>query len=91
MPLVRFLGHRLWEVRCTLPPDRIARVLFTGARLTQIRNLLLLAPDIQEAIRMQAGIPDFMTTGETKLRRLTTIADWEQQKIGAKGLGLRLA
>jgi len=70
----------------------IARLGFvTRARLTQIMNLLLLAPEIQEAILMQAGIPDFMTTGETKLRRLTTIADWGQQKIVAKGLGLRLA
>lgn len=70
----------------------IARLGFvTRARLTQIMNLLLLAPEIQEAILMQAGIPDFMTTGETKLRRLTTIADWGQQKLVAKGLGLRLA
>ncbi len=70
----------------------IARLGFvTRARLTQIMNLMLLAPEIQEAILMQAGIPDFMATGETKLRRLTTIADWGQQKIVAKGLGLRLA
>ena len=70
----------------------IARLGFvTRARLTQIMNLMLLAPEIQEAILMQAGIPDFMITGETKLRRLTTIADWGQQKIVAKGLGLRLA
>jgi hypothetical protein len=26
MPLVRFLGHRLWKIRYTLPPDRITRV-----------------------------------------------------------------
>jgi hypothetical protein len=70
----------------------IARLGFvTRARLTQIMNLMLLAPEIQEAILMQAGIPDFMATGETKLRRLTTIADWGQQKIVAKGLGLHLA
>lgn len=28
MPLVRSLGHDLWEVRCHLPRGRIARVLF---------------------------------------------------------------
>ena len=70
----------------------LARLGFvTRARLTQIMNLMLLAPEIQEAPLMQAGIPDFMATGETKLRRLTTIADWGQQKIVAKGLGLGLA
>jgi hypothetical protein len=70
----------------------IARLGFvTRARLTQIMNLLLLAPEIQEAILMQAGIPDFMTTGETKLRRLTTIADWERQKIEAKRIGFAIA
>lgn len=69
----------------------IARLGFvTRARLTQIMNLLLLAPEIQEAILMQAGIPDFMTTGETKLRRLTTIADWGQQKIAAKRIGFEI-
>jgi phage-related protein len=28
MPLCRSLGNGLWEVRCTLPSSRIARVLF---------------------------------------------------------------
>src|SRR5215467_3574084 len=28
MPLVRSLGHELWEVRSSLPSGRIARVLF---------------------------------------------------------------
>lgn len=29
MPLVRSLGHELWEVRSALPGGRIARVIFT--------------------------------------------------------------
>lgn len=70
----------------------LARLGFvTRARLTQIMNLLLLAPEIQEAILMQEAIPDFMTTGETKLRRIATIEDWEQQKSAVKCLGMRLA
>jgi hypothetical protein len=32
-----------------------------------------------------------MTTGETKLRRIATIEDWEQQKSAVKCLGMRLA
>lgn len=56
---------------------------------------LLLAPEIQEDILMQEAIPDFMITGQTKLRRVTKIADWvadwEQQEIAVKCLGMRLA
>lgn len=32
MPLVRGLGHGLWEVRSALPGGRIARVIFTVHR-----------------------------------------------------------
>jgi len=32
MPLVRPLGHQLWEVRSSLPSDRIARVIFCVTR-----------------------------------------------------------
>lgn len=32
--------------------------------------------DGQEAILMQEAMPDFMTTGETKLRRITIIKAW---------------
>lgn len=39
---------------------------------------------------MQEAIPDFMITGETKMRRIMAIADWEQQKIAVKCLGMRL-
>lgn len=31
MPLVRSLGHGLWEVRCNLP-NRIARIIFVAAK-----------------------------------------------------------
>ena len=69
----------------------IARLGFvTRARLTQIMNLLLLAPEIQEALLMQARIPDSMTRGETKLRRITAIADWDGQVIEAKASGFAL-
>ncbi len=38
MPVCRPLGQQLWEVRCSLPGNRIARVLFS---ITGDRMLLL--------------------------------------------------
>jgi hypothetical protein len=53
----------------------------TRARMTQIMNLLLLAPDIQEAIlnlpRVTRGRDRIV---ETDLRPLVAIADWREQR-----------
>jgi len=68
------------------------------ARVTQILNLLLLAPDIQEALlflpRTARG-RDPMHLGE--LQRLTLVVDWKEQRklwealLTKKGLGDRAA
>jgi hypothetical protein len=68
------------------------------ARVTQIQNLLLLAPDIQEALlflpRTERG-RDPMHLGE--LQRLTLVVDWKEQRklwealLAKKGLGDRAA
>jgi hypothetical protein len=52
------------------------------ARLTQIMNLLLLAPDIQEEILFFAknrGSRD--TIAEPSVRHVTAIVDWKKQMI----------
>jgi hypothetical protein len=53
----------------------------TRARLTQIMNLLSLAPDIQEEIlhlpRVRVGYDPIR---ERQLRPLTTIVDWRRQR-----------
>jgi hypothetical protein len=64
------------------------------ARVTQILNLLLLAPDIQEALlflpRTERG-RDAIHLGD--LQRLTLVVDWKQQRklwqalLAKKGLG----
>jgi len=48
------------------------------ARLTQIMNLLLLAPDIQE----QLLLPESQTANvrEPHLRRIVDVADWTEQR-----------
>jgi hypothetical protein len=49
--------------------------LVTRARLTQIMNLLLLAPDIQEEILLKA-----MSYTERALRLISTRVSWEEQR-----------
>jgi hypothetical protein len=58
----------------------------TRARVTQIMNLLLLAPDIQEALLLLPGT----TTGrdpisERRLRTVTAIAHWGRQRNAWRG------
>ena len=51
------------------------------ARATQIANLALLAPSIQERVLLQEGYED-QIIGEHALRDLARMVDWvEQQKV----------
>jgi hypothetical protein len=49
----------------------------TRARVTQIMNLLLLAPDIQEEVLLR---PDGPMTAERDIRALTRVLDWQEQR-----------
>lgn len=58
----------------------VARLGFvTRARLTQIMNLCLLAPDIQERILDVAGTP-LQTLNERQLRRISAVIRWADQR-----------
>ncbi len=61
---------------------RLAHV--SRARITQIMNLLLLAPDIQEEILFMAGDTPAIT--ERSLRPITAIPDWPRQRTAWKRL-----
>jgi hypothetical protein len=50
----------------------------TRARLTQIMNLNLLAPDIQESVLMPGATPHRIT--ERRLREITVLDWWEEQR-----------
>ena len=68
--------------------DAARAIGVTRARMTQIMNLLLLAPDIQETI---VDLP-LVTNGrdpvsERQLRRIVAEADWNQQTELWKTLG----
>jgi hypothetical protein len=63
----------------------------TRARLTQIMNLRLLAPDIQQEILF---LPKTMTghdpTSERSIRRITAIVRWDRQRKAWRGMLGRL-
>lgn len=52
----------------------------TRARLTQIMNLLLLAPDIQETILFLTSAPNCTQPAERDLRSLCSEVLWETQR-----------
>jgi len=52
----------------------------TRARMTQIMNLLLLAPDIQEAILLASYHDAAQTPAERDIRKLTSLALWPDQR-----------
>jgi hypothetical protein len=52
----------------------------TRARLTQILNLTLLAPDIQEAILLAEAGPGFQPINERALRWVVRARDWPTQR-----------
>lgn len=54
--------------------DAARRLGVTRARLTQVMNLLLLSPALQEAILVTDRAPS-----ERTLRRLVRVADWQLQ------------
>ncbi|MBE7542225.1 MAG: hypothetical protein M9913_16895 [Bryobacteraceae bacterium] len=55
--------------------------LVTRARLTQIMNLTLLAPDIQEAILFsEQAIPAGLQLSERDLRSVSKLIDWRDQR-----------
>jgi hypothetical protein len=62
--------------------DELARLgQVSRARITQVMNLLHLAPDILEAILLlprSEGARDPIT--EKKLRRIAAVVDWDKQK-----------
>ena len=54
----------------------------TRARLTQIMNLLDLAPDIQEEILFLPLVAaEREAVSERGVRKVTAIADWQKQRV----------
>lgn len=68
----------------------IARLGFvTRARLTQIMNLLLLAPEIQEAILFQE-LPGAPLPNEHEFRTVAGVVDWVEQRRLFGGVATKL-
>lgn len=88
-------AHRLDELLCSGQSATLADVGrligVTVPRVSQILSLLLLAPDIQEAILDQRGLAGRkLVPSERELRRIAAEAEWEvQRKVWAATLSSR--
>lgn len=78
------LGHRyqrMIDEGEVLDYAELARVIgVTRARISQIMDLLLLAPDIQEEILLMPGFRGRETVTERHLRPIAAVADWRKQR-----------
>jgi hypothetical protein len=68
----------LGEVRDYADLARLGYV--SRARITQIMNLLNLAPDIQEELLTPSPLPAEETIPERSLRHVTAVVEWSQQR-----------
>jgi len=67
--------------------DAARAIGVTRARMTQIANLLLLAPDIQEAILNLAPVTNGRgPVSERNLRRIVAEPDWTKQRALWRGV-----
>lgn len=66
----------------------IARLGYvTRARVTQIMNLLHLAPDIQEAVlRLPPSSCGRDSTNERALRHIAALKDWQKQRVSWRAI-----
>jgi hypothetical protein len=69
----------------TVRRDQTARRLgLTWARVTQLLDLTLLAPNIQEQILLAEAVDGVEPVGERVLRQTTQDLSWEKQKASWK-------
>ena len=71
--------------------DIARRLGFTRARLSQLLNLLHLAPDIQEAVLLTEAVDGREPLSEHILRPLCVRPDWAQQRAAWASLGVARA
>jgi hypothetical protein len=62
----------------------------TRARVTQILNLTLLAPDIQDQILHLEAVDGLEPSSERALREVSSAIDWEEQRLRWNGFHLSL-
>lgn len=85
IPLAVLLAHAhqmqktIEDGSCDSRADLARRLGITRARLTQVLNLLLLAPQIQEEILLMESARKRPPITERKLRQIIQAEDWSQQ------------
>jgi hypothetical protein len=92
LALAHALGRRLERGEFADFADMARQLGFTRARVTQLMDLLLIAPEVQEEILFLELSPGAQPVSERGLREavLRTI-DWQEQRRRWEGLKGRLA
>jgi hypothetical protein len=62
------------------------RLGLTRARVTQLLDLTLLAPDIQERILFSEAVDGLEPMAERAVRTAVRVEDWARQRVGLAGL-----
>ena len=81
--LLALAHHLQGAIDCGVVSDRAALARAFGlsrARVTQVLDLLLLAPDIQEAVLASEAINSAEPIRERDLRKMCGLTDWEAQR-----------
>jgi hypothetical protein len=89
------LAHHIqWTIDRSESADRssVAGELgFTRARITQVLDLLLLAPDIQTWLLSLDAVDGVEPISERRLRATAREPSWDEQRTVCKAVWLRLA
>ena len=84
------LAHKIQEaIDRGVVPDRAAvarRLGFTRARLTQLLDLMLLAPDIQEELLQLEAVDGVEPMSERAFRYLLQAGTWSEQRAAWKAV-----
>ena len=80
LALAHHLQRALDQGRVANRAELARRLGFTQTRITQVLDLLWLAPDIQEALLHFEAVDGREPLGERQLRDVVHIESWEEQR-----------
>lgn len=81
LALAHHIRRAIVEGRVESQADAAQRLRYTPARLSQLLDLLLLAPDIQEQVLLMEAVDGVQPVRERLLRPIVKLTDWRRQRI----------
>lgn len=90
LALAHYVRSAIDDGRVRNQSDAASRLGYTPARMSQLLDLLLLAPDLQERVLELEAIDGVQPLPERLLRPVLHIARWDQQRLAFPKLLSRL-